>query len=155
MKREAPPARRCASRFVAGAMLAVFLLGAGCGGSDETPRKAGAPEIASITQMLIAYRSELTAKDASITRSKLEAHDLAFTLLERLRKGESLTKLLGAYTDDRGPDGRPFNDGVYLILRGAGALSIVQRAVFATARGSLCEEPIDTGFAYLIYRRDA
>ena len=121
-----------------GRLLAAFLVlstvVSACGDGDPPPPKAVSPARATITQILIQYASK-QVKD--VKRTPEEARTLALSLIERIRSGERMETLMLQFTDDRGDDGKPFNDGVYLILRGSIAMP---------ALGGLTDEQMQAGF---------
>jgi hypothetical protein len=64
--------------------------------------------------------------------------------------------LVRNYTDDRDEaTGLAFNDGSYTIARfQTQVIASVRDAVFSLRAGELRPEPLDTGLAYLVIRRD-
>jgi hypothetical protein len=137
------------------AVFAVALLGFGCGNGEgpTAPRRARpADEVVTFHQVMIGYAVPGRTKFA---RSKAEAFDLAQRVLARARGGEPFDALIRAWTDDRDELGRPFNRGSYTIARRATpTLPQVKAAVFGLAPGALLPEPLDTGLAYLVIRRE-
>lgn len=107
---------------------------------------------ATITQIMIAYRTDRGV--STVTRTRAQAYELAVALIERIRQGESMESLLLAHTDDRGDDGKPFNRGSYTFAPTTPALPVIRRAAFDTPIGKLAPEPVDSGFAYHVIRRD-
>jgi len=107
---------------------------------------------ATITQIMIAYRTDRGV--STVTRTRAQAYELAVALIERIEKGESMESLLQAHTDDRGEDGKPFNRGSYTFAPSTPALPVIRRAAFDTPIGKLAPEPVDSGFAYHVIRRD-
>lgn len=105
------------------------------------------------TQIMVAY-----ARPGGITkvrRSRAEALDLARSLVARIRKGASMERLVDEFTDDRGEDGKPFNEGSYSMSRSQPAVEAIKRTAFGLDVGELADEPVDSGYAYHVIRRDA
>ena len=117
-----------------------------------TPRPRD--EVATFSQILIGYQRP-DGKSAN-ARSHAEAETLANELVARLKAGARMEELISKYTDDRKDDGSVFNDGTYTLARkGSPALPVVKAAVFALKPGQLYPEPVETGFAFLVLRRDS
>ena len=142
---------RGARRFGFAVTLGLAVTLAACGVAERPAEKALDPERAAITQILLRYA---TKQHPEAGRTKAEARALAYALIERIRNGERMETVMLENTDDKGPDGRPFNDGVYLLVRGAAALPVVQKAVFDAPIGRVARDPVDTGLAYLVIRRN-
>jgi hypothetical protein len=145
----------------AAALLALLAL-AGCGDGDGPagprpvapgPRGPGArKDVATFSQIMFVYRG---ANGQTFKRTRPEALALANDMVRRLAAGESMAALIRAYTDDLGVDGRPFNSGSYTIARHqTQVMASVREAVFALQPGELRTEPLDTGMAFLVIRRD-
>ena len=147
------PADATSPRFRRGsaalaAILAVLAALSACGDDRAPARRPSGPasgESATFTQILLRY---------DVTRSKAEAKELSVKLIGRILGGERMEDLLLRYTDDRDEGGKPYNDGSYTIPRGSAALPVVERTVFALKAGELAPDPVDTGLAYLVVRRD-
>lgn|GEM_PF-4620248 len=141
--------------------VAALLLLAGCGdGPGPTPAGArGAArgpaarnDVATFTQIMFVYRG---ANGATFKRTRPEALALANEMLRRIAAGEPMAMLVRNYTDDLGVDGKPFNSGSYTIYRTQPrVMPAVREAVFRLGRGELLPEPLDTGLAFLVVRRD-
>lgn len=54
-----------------------------------------------VQHVLIGFKGSM--RDKPITRSKQEAHDLAYQILDRARNGEEFDALVKRYTDDSHP----------------------------------------------------
>ena len=65
-----------------------------------------------------------------------------------------MASLLREYTDDRDGEGNPFNSGSYTMGRKKPANEAIKSAAFGLAVGALAPEPIDSGFAFHVIRRD-
>ena len=107
-----------------------------------------------ITQILLTYQRQ-SGPTKNAKRSKEETHALAVSIIDRIRHGERMEELLVRYTDDLNPEGKPFNDGSYAITPSSAVKAAVQRAAFDTPVGEVAPEPVDTGIAYLVIRRDS
>lgn len=145
----------------AAALLALLAL-AGCGDGDSpTGTRPPAPgprgpaarkDVATFSQIMFVYRG---ANGQTFKRTRPEALALAQDMLRRLAAGEPMAVLIRNYTDDLGVDGKPFNSGSYTIARTqAQVMASVREAVFALQPGELRTEPLDTGMAFLVIRRD-
>ncbi len=145
----------------AAALLALLAL-AGCGDGDgPTGKRPLAPgprgpaarkDVATFSQIMFVYRG---ANGQTFKRTRPEALALARDMLRRLAAGEPMAVLIRTYTDDLGVDGKPFNSGSYTIARTqAQVMASVREAVFALQPGELRTEPLDTGMAFLVIRRD-
>ncbi|MFO0933467.1 MAG: peptidylprolyl isomerase [Planctomycetota bacterium] len=145
----------------AAALLALLAL-AGCGDGDgPTGTRPPAPgprgpaarkDVATFSQIMFVYRG---ANGQTFKRTRPEALALAQDMLRRLAAGEPMAVLIRNYTDDLGVDGKPFNSGSYTIARTqAQVMASVREAVFALQPGELRTEPLDTGMAFLVIRRD-
>lgn len=145
----------------AAALLALLAL-AGCGDGDGPsgtrppapgPRgPAARKDVATFSQIMFVYRG---ANGQTFKRTRPEALALAQDMLRRLAAGEPMAVLIRNYTDDLGVDGKPFNSGSYTIARTqAQVMASVREAVFALQPGELRTEPLDTGMAFLVIRRD-
>ena len=136
---------------------AAFAAVAGCGPDDPKPtppipRNRSTPKSVTFTQIEIDY---VRSRDRPhITRTKDEARDLARKLVARIQMGESMDVLVSEYTDDRFPDGKVFNSGSYSKTRSQIANEAMRNAVFALEVGQLAPEPVDSGIAYHVLRRD-
>ena len=109
-------------------------------------------ESASFLQIMIAYQRPGGVD--TVRRTKPEALELARSLIERVRRGEAMEALLGEYTDDRDPEGKPFNRGSYTIARSSPTKAAIKQAVFATRIGELVPEPVDSGYAFHVIQRE-
>lgn len=140
------------------ALLALLLL-AGCGdGAPPTGARRGTrgpaarTDVATFSQIMFVYRG---ADGNVLKRTRPEALALAHEMLRRIAAGEPMSLLIRNYTDDVGDDGKPFNSGSYTIARDqARVMPVVRDAVFRLGRGELLPEPLDTGLAFLVIRRD-
>lgn len=159
--------RRWPTGLVALALLAV----PACGDGEKPPPKvlappptpvppvttdvpAGVPASVTFSEIMIAYQRP--GGVAGVTRSRDEAWELARTVLRRIQEGESFGLLLDKYTDNRGDDGKPFNEGSYSKawkdprLNGA-----IKEVVFRLPVNAVAPDPVDSGFAWHVLRRDA
>lgn len=142
----------------AAALVALAWL-AGCGDGTPpardgrgSPRTSSRKDVATFSQIMFVYRG---ADGAFLKRTRPEALALAQDMLRRIAAGEPMAVLIRNYTDDVGDDGRPFNSGSYTIARTqAQVMPKVRDAVFRLAPGELLPEPLDTGLAFLVIRRD-
>lgn len=145
----------------AAALLALLAL-AGCGDGDgpagKRPPGAGTrgpaarKDVATFSQIMFVYRG---ANGMTFKRTRPEALALANDMLRRIASGEPMAVLIRNYTDDLGVDGKPFNSGSYTIARTqTQVMASVREAVFALQPGELRAEPLDTGMAFLVIRRD-
>ena len=150
----------------AAALLALLAL-AGCGDGDgpagdgpagKRPPGAGTrgpaarKDVATFSQIMFVYRG---ANGQTFKRTRPEALALAQDMLRRIAAGEPMAVLIRNYTDDLGVDGKPFNSGSYTIARTqTQVMASVREAVFALQPGELRAEPLDTGMAFLVIRRD-
>lgn len=108
--------------------------------------------MATFSQIMFVYRG---ANGQTFKRTRPEALALAQDMLRRIAAGEPMAVLIRNYTDDLGVDGKPFNSGSYTIARTqAQVMASVREAVFALQPGELRPEPLDTGMAFLVIRRD-
>ena len=64
-------------------------------------KPAESPQHVQVQHILIGFAGSVPGKD--ITRSKVEARALAYSILERARKGEDFLELVRQYTDDSAP----------------------------------------------------
>ncbi len=160
-----PVARRTTriARRIALAALVLALLGVAsigltrCGGSEPKPGEPppvvrSSPKSVTFTQIMLLYKRDKSVP--TVTRSKEEALVLARTLIERIRTGESMETLVAQYTDDRGPDGKPFNSGSYSMARKNPAVESIKSTAFGLDVKKLAPEPVDSGYAYHVIRRD-
>jgi hypothetical protein len=145
--------------------------GAGAGG-QPAPKPAGphAPptvpesarnaERAEIMQILVVYMANdgrpLHRKDGRwVTRSKGQARQIADSILERARASERFESLALKYTDDVDEKGQPFNGATVSIAKGVTLKNKdLEDAVFSTKAGEIHPNAIDTGHAYVVFRRD-
>ena len=91
---------------------------------------------------------------AKVARTKETALVLARELIARIRGGASMESLVAEFSDDRGDDGKPFNSGSYTIARNTPTVATLKNAAFGLAVGELAPEPIDSGSAIHVIRRD-
>lgn len=117
------------------------------------PRPPPDAHAATFTQILLLYRVE-GGRTRDGKRTKAEAFELARDLIRRIRAGESMETLVLRHTDDLDDRGKPFNDGSYSLADTSPALPAVKRAAFGTRIGQVCPDPVDTGFGYVVIRRD-
>ena len=117
-----------------------------------TSRPRDPSQEASITQILLLYRAP--GKTVSAARSREETRALAEEILGRVRTGEAMEPLVERYTDDRTEDGKVFNGGTQILVRTDASLPALKRVVFALRPGEVAREPLDTGQAMLVVRRD-
>lgn len=129
----------------------------GCAGNEPTPPPpAVAPRSSratvTFTQIMLLYQRDKSAP--TVTRTKEESLVLARTLIDRIQKGASMESLVVEFTDDRGNDGKPFNSGSYSMARSKPANEDIKRVAFGLDVGKLAPEPVDSGFAWHVIRRD-
>lgn len=143
-------------------IVAVALLrrpdGSGTEGAGS-PRQAGAPRPpapprASVDVSLITVIYGVRTERPGTDRSKTAAYEVAKHALARVAAGEAFERVLAETTDDRNEVGRPFNGGSYTFAEDSPAAVAVKRVAFATPVGLVHSEPIDTGAAFVILRRD-
>lgn len=132
--------------------------GPGPGAAGVLPRTGAprppAPPEASVDVSLITVIYGVRTERAGTDRSRADAHALARRALERIAAGETFEHVLAAVTDDRDEVGKPFNRGSYTFAQGSPAMPAVKRLAFSTPVGLVHAEPIDTGTAFVILRRD-
>jgi hypothetical protein len=150
-----PVARRAAGWLLAATALCALTA---CGpDAGRPPPRSGPPAPPpdtsfEITQVLIGYRVE---GRTPFTRTRAEAYRRAQQALDRALAGEPLERLVLEMTDDRDPEGQPFNRGSYTLPKSGGPqMKVLQDAVRATPVGRVHEAPVDTGLAYVVFRRD-
>lgn len=147
------------------ATLGALLLAAtaACGDDPPAPPARATPpaptrprsrdEVATFLQIMVGYRSERFPD--TFRRSASEARARADDLLEQLRAGTPMERLIAEHTDDRDDAGKPFNGGSYTIARGVTpVMPVVEKVVFSLAKGELARAPVDTGVAFLLIRRE-
>jgi hypothetical protein len=148
----AAPARS-ATRAIAAALAALALLACGRDGGGAPPREGPArPTTVTFTQIWVGYATP--GGPAHVKRSKEAALALATTLRRRVAAGEAMGPLVREFTDDREPGGEPFNDGSYTKTREQIPHPELRRVVFSLGVGELAAEPVDSGVAYHVLRRD-
>ena len=120
--------------------------------APSVARSRSTPTQVEFTQIMLAYAR--AGGVATATRTREAAFALARTLIARIRGGTSMEDLVAEYTDDRGDDGRPFNGGSYTMTRSKPAVAAIKDAAFALDVGQLSPDPIDSGYAVHVIRRD-
>jgi hypothetical protein len=154
----ASPAGRTALASLAA--LALLACGRDGGGSTRGPAGGGSPPptpprrgvSVTFTQIWIGYAAP--GGLPRVTRSKAEARALAEILARRVRAGEAMEPLVREHTDDRDPEGKPFNDGSYSKTWDQIPHPDLRRAVFSLKPGEAAEEPVDSGVGFHVIRRD-
>jgi hypothetical protein len=151
-----PDVRRLRAAAIALAALVAFLL-ARCGDGPQpspgTPSPSSPQDVATFAQILVVYRSD--AKP-DWPRTKAQALARAKEALGRLRAGRPIEEVTAEFTDDRDASGAPFNSGTQTIRRGVTReLPVVTDRVFRLKPGELLGDPLDTGVAYVVIRRES
>jgi hypothetical protein len=144
------------ARAAAGALLVLALAAplAGCGDAPapSPPRSPPADGSIEFTQILVGYRVE---GRTPFLRSRSEALAFAEKALSRARAGESMQSLVEELTDDRDARGEPFNRGSYTIAKSdRRVVRVLREAILDTPVGELHPRPVDTGLAFVVFRRD-
>jgi hypothetical protein len=138
---------------LAAAVAALALLACG-NGETPTPTPPSPPPVrpavVTFTHVMVGYAPAL----ATAKRSKAEARDLAHSILARIRGGERMEPLVLQFSDDREPGEEPFNGGSYTKRPEDITVPELRRVVFSLAVGQLADEPVDSGYAYHVVRRD-
>ena len=120
---------------------------------EPSPTTGARSGTANITQIMIMYDRDRGGAKARLT--KREAYELAKDLIARIRKGETMESLVNTYTDDIFAEtGKPMNRGESRIAATSPAVPAIKKAAFSTGIGELAPEPIDSGLAYHVIRRD-
>jgi hypothetical protein len=117
---------------------------------DPAHHKGGLDSV-TITQIMVAYKAAGGVTTA--TRTREEARRFAESLLQQIQDGTPMERLL-KFSDDLGPDGKPFNDGSYSLARNSPARAAILKAAFDTPVGQVTPKPVDSGLAWHVIRRD-
>ncbi|HVG94223.1 MAG TPA: hypothetical protein VND21_07240 [Planctomycetota bacterium] len=155
--------RRALPRTAVRALVALALAAAlaACGDAPTppaTPPTPAPPKLlpadgtVEFTQVLVGYRVQ---GRTPFQRSKSEALTRAQMVLTRAQAGEPMENLVRELTDDRNDAGDVFNRGSYTIAKSdRRVVRVLREAILDTPVGALHHRPVDTGLAFVVFRRD-
>jgi hypothetical protein len=103
-----------------------------------------------ILEVVVTFRSEANPKG---TRTKEEALRVARSVRADMLAGKPAADLL-AFTDVRGRDMKPFQDGRFRLTRKSAVAPPLLDAAFATRVGEVGPEPIETDIGWVVFRRE-